>query len=354
MATFFHAYMAKEKLSRTMMKKKGIAGVGIGFINEKNRKKGAGLIIYTHGNPTIMKVVPQAVALQVGKKGVSVPVRVVHSGSFRSFANIQTNRYKEKIRPVKAGYSVGRPDVSGTAGLIVTNYPARNQLYVLSNNHVLNKNNSTSFSETIQPGGADGGRSGIDTIGHLDRFVILSKTRDNFVDGATAIPLSSRLLTPRYATVGELPGHVASYGVGERMKKVGRTTGLVKGVVESINTDIFVEYGDYGNLGTIRFRNQTIIKGVNSVSSPGDSGSVWLRNRDNFATAVNYAGTEDGKRSIAYPVEWFMQLFQTRVATSNGAGIVMRTSNKNYSHIRPLSRAELQMVKVGKMKRFKK
>lgn len=333
------------------MKQKGIAGIGVGFINEKNRKAGAGLIVYTHGNhPAIMKLVPQAVGLQIAGASVSVPVRAVHSGAFRSFASAQTNRYKEKIRPVKAGYSVGRPDASGTAGLIVTNYPEQNQLYVLSNNHVLNNDNSPSFTETVQPGGADGGRSGIDAIGRLDRFVTLSKTGDNFVDGATSIPLRNSLLTPRYATVGELPGHVASYRIGDKLKKVGRTTGLVKGVVESINTDIMVDYGDYGNLGTIRFRNQTVIKGANRVSLPGDSGSVWLRERDNFAAAVNFAGTADGRRSIAYPVEWFMQVFQTRVATSKGFGTVLRANNRSHRHVRPLSPAELRRIKVRRIK----
>ncbi|MET3288740.1 UNVERIFIED_CONTAM: hypothetical protein ABID98_001310 [Brevibacillus sp. OAP136] len=352
MATFFHAYLAKEKMVSTMMKKRGIAGVGIGFLNEKNRKQGACLIVYTHGNlPSIMRLVPQAVGLQIAGSSISVPVRAIHSGGFRSFASIQTNRYKEKIRPVKAGYSVGRPDASGTAGLIVTNFPERNQLYVLSNNHVLNSNNSPSFTETLQPGGADGGRSRIDTIGRLDRFVALRKTGANFVDGATSIPLRNSLLTPRYATVGELPGHVSSYRIGDRMKKVGRTTGLVKGVVESIHTDIMVDYGDYGNLGTIRFRNQTVIKGTNRVSLPGDSGSVWLRERGNFAAAVNFAGTVDGRRSIAYPVEWFMQVFQTRVATAKGVGSVLRASNRNHNQVRPLTPAELRTIQVRQVKK---
>ncbi|MGE5703395.1 MAG: hypothetical protein ACM32O_12765, partial [Clostridia bacterium] len=310
MATFYHAYLAKEKLSRSMIHKNGIAGVGVGYVNPKNPKLGAGVVVYTTSNKvSITNAAPQSVQLSVKGSTVSVPVRTIPSGKFHSFADVDPRRFRERIRPVPAGYSVGHPEASGTAGLIVVNYPARTRLYICSNNHVLNKNNSTGYTETIQPGGADGGRTVRDRIGRLDRFVRLRRNGDNFLDAATSKPLRNSLLSPTYATVGVLPGHVRSYSVGDRFKKVGRTTGFVRGVVESINTDLFINYGKYGGLGSIRFRNQTVITSSMPISLPGDSGSVWLRAKDNFAAAVNFAGTSDGKRSIAYPVQWFMQVF---------------------------------------------
>src|SRR5690606_15414356 len=98
-------------------------------------------------------------------------------------------------------------------------------------------------------------------------------------------------------------------------KKVGQTTGFRHGVVESVNTDVLV---DYGKLGVIRFENQTIIRGKRPISLPGDSGSVWLRRSDNYAAAVNYAGTDDGRLSVAFPIHWAMRAFRTRVSRPAG------------------------------------
>lgn len=119
-------------------------------------------------------------------------------------------------------------------------------------------------------------------------------------DAALSILTSNGLLAPRYATVGTVRGYVRGYAAGARFKKVGRTTGRVSGVVESIHADIDVDYGSLGGLGTIRFRNQTVIRGQTAVSLAGDSGSVWLTS-GNYAAAVNFAGSADGGLSIAFP-----------------------------------------------------
>jgi hypothetical protein len=226
------------------------------------------------------------------------------------------SEYRKKMRPVPAGYSVGTRDRSGTIGLIVINDPERTQLYICSNNHVLNKDNSSGYTEILQPGGADGGVSPRDTIGRLDRFIRLEKTKDNYMDAATAIPRSNSLLDPRYGRNKlVLPGHYLQFRVGWKMWKAGRTTGDVQGVVDSVHTDIRVNYGSYGGLGDIVFKDQSIVKGVNGpVSLPGDSGSCWLRTDDNFACALNYAGPKDGMHSICFPINWFMTAFKCKVA----------------------------------------
>lgn len=352
MATFREAMQAKKHLVGRWKKLPGVVGIGIGYANGKDRKGGCCIILYTiDASAAVKRKCPHCVTLRKTKaRGrVSVPVRTITSGRCCCHDNVRPtaggSTYRRRIRPVIAGFSVGYPGASGTVGLIVSSASSAAQRYLLSNNHVLNKNNSNGYTETIQPGGADGGRSGRDRIGRLYRYVPLRKNADNYIDAALSIPTTNRLLAPRYATVGGVPGHVRSYAVGSRFKKVGRTSGRVSGIVESIHTDIDVDYGNHGGLGTIRFRNQTVVRGSVPVSLPGDSGSVWLTS-NNLAAAVNFAGSADGRLSISFPVHWAMQAFAIRVARSAGKLGRTQTSQKQKNSLstQPLSAAQLSRL----------
>ncbi|MBP1991535.1 hypothetical protein J2Z66_003142 [Paenibacillus eucommiae] len=355
MATFSAAHAMKKKIARKMLKKTGIHGIGVGYHDPKNPKKGGAVIIYSDSISATARGIPSkySITTKGKKKGkaqgktqektVTVPIRIVKTKKFRSHAD-----YKSRIRPIPAGYSTGTTSGSGTIGLIVTNYPNPRQRYIFSNNHVLNPSNSIAYTETLQPGGADKGQTGKDRVGRLYRFAKLSQNQNNLVDAALAIPLSRPLLNPRYATVGVIPGHVTSYRIGDRFKKVGRTTGQVSGVVDSVHTDIQV---DYENLGSVQFLNQTVIKGTSPVSLAGDSGSVWLRQQDNYAAAVNFAGSSDGRLSISYPIQWFMKKFGTRVAQPRGVGRV-KTIKRNVkdAYTSQLTAKQLASIQTFKAK----
>ncbi len=301
-----------------------VVGVGVGLLDSEEENAGAALVFYVSQPLTRAQE-------EILSKQLKVKIRVEVTGEFfptdepafeeqYSAAGLGhwaliDREYRKKMRPCPAGYSVGTRKWSGTIGLIVINDPQRTQLYICSNNHVLNNDNSTGYTEILQPGGADGGISPRDTIGRLDRFIRLEKKKDNYMDAATAIPRSNSLLDPRYGRNKlVLPGHYLQYRVGWRLWKAGRTTGDVEGVVDSVHTDVRVNYGSYGGLGVITFKDQTIVKGVNPVSIAGDSGSCWLRKDDNFACAINYAGPRDGKYSICFPINWFMSAFKCKVA----------------------------------------
>lgn len=342
LVTFAAAYAMKERIAHSMLKHSKVQGIGIGYHDPKHPKKGAAVIIYANALSAASLGIASALSLRVKGKAVKVPIRLVRTGKIRSHAN-----FRRRIRPVPAGYSIGTIRGSGTVGLIVTNFPNATQRYIFSNNHVLtNPFNSMTRAETLQPGGADNGRSGRDRVGRLSRFVQLRQNRPNFIDAALSIPVRNSILNPRYATVGVIPGHVTSYRVGDRFKKVGKTTGLVYGRVDSVNTDVQVDYGE--KLGVFTFRNQTVIKGSNPASLSGDSGSVWLRRADNYAAAVNYAGNESGLISIAFPVDWFMRRFQTRVALPEGAGRIrtVNTHNGNPAYARRLTAKELGQIRT--------
>lgn len=346
LASFKQAYLLKQRYAASMLRRRGVHGVGVGYKDPNKPQKGAAIIVYADratssaavrskpGAPTRRKLIPIPGAV---KK--QVPVRIVGTGKFRKSDAGSTNRFRRRIRPVIAGYSVGTALGSGTAGLIVSNKKQPRSRYILSNNHVLVNDNSSRLSPTLQPGAADGGTIKNDRIGTMTRFIKLNKTKPNYLDAALSKPFRRSLVSPKYAVFGTVPGFVTSYKIGDRLKKVGRTTGVVSGTVESIHTDIQVDYGDYGNLGTITFKNQSVIRGSKPVSLSGDSGSVWLTVRGNRAAAVNFAGSEEGRLSIAYPIDWFMKVFGTRVARSSRSALKSpgRGSRKSYMCVRPLS-----------------
>ncbi|GGH19382.1 hypothetical protein [Paenibacillus segetis] len=354
MTSFHKAYLVKKRLSGSLLRKRGIHGIGVGLKDPAHPKKGAAVIVYANslaatGMKKKDKKNQHNITRILNPKSTSgVPIRIVRSAKFHKNSIPHSQRFQRRIRPLIGGYSIGTESESGTAGLIVSRAHFPRSRYILSNNHVLVNENSCRISPTVQPGGADGGTIKRDLIGHMDRFVKLQKRKVNYIDAATSKPLRRNLLKPSYAVFGTVPGHIRSYRVGDRFKKVGRTSGVVTGVVDSIHTDIQVGYGDYGNLGTITFKNQSVIRGKRPVSLPGDSGSVWLTRSGNQAAAVNFAGSSDGYMSISYPVEWFMQVFGDKVARSRKCGVsrVQKGSKQKYLYTRPLSSKVLSTIRV--------
>lgn len=352
MASFSTALRLKDKLSKQMLKKTGVHGIGVGLHNPRNPKAGAAIIVYTDPAFSAHAARKSHLALSKNGKKVTVPVIYKRTSKFRLHAKA-TQDLTARIRPVVAGYSIGHLGASGTAGLIVQSRSSK-QRYVLSNNHVLNATNSSRYTVTVQPGGADGGTSPQDKIGKLDRFVKLSSTKPNYLDAATSIPLRNSILSPTYAKIGVVPGYVTSYRIGDKFKKVGRTTALVNGTVDSIHTDVQISYEGYADLSIVTFKNQTVVKGSSPVSLPGDSGSVWLTRQGNYAAAVNYAGSSDGRLSIAYPVRWFMQVFRTRVARPDRTGTIKTIkvpAKDKQKYIAPLTDAQLKKIRVIQAKR---
>lgn len=335
LANFRQAYQLKTRIAKHILNRPDVQGVGVGLKKPGSPKQGAAVIIYsttvaaTKRSKKKHKTRNQPPLKSLAHK-TGVPIRIVKCSKFIKHNHSMNKRYRSRVRPLIAGYSIGTRDASGTAGLIVRGKCKSSSKYILSNNHVLVNENTSRTSMTLQPGGADNGRKK-DAIGCMNHYVRLKKRGINYIDGATSLPFSPNLVKPAYAVFGKVNGHVRSYRVGDRFKKVGRTTGLVQGIVDSTHTDIQVNYGPYGNLGAILFKNQSVIRGRRPVSLGGDSGSVWLTCKGNRAAAVNFAGSADGKLSISYPVEWFMQVFKTSLPRKS------HKRRKNYRRSKPAS-----------------
>ncbi|MBH8605648.1 hypothetical protein [Thermoactinomyces sp. CICC 10522] len=361
MATFYEALIHKNRLAPMIMKRPEVIGIGIGYANPKVPSQGACLNLYTCKNLSAsIHSSLQSAIMKAIRKNSAVPVRIIQRGRctthhprFRKSSALPS--WQSRLRPVPGGASIGNADGTGTAGVIVSAFSKYPQLYILSNNHVLTHYNTNQFSETIQPGPSDGGKLRRDRIGRAFLYVPFNRNGVNYIDAALSIPDRNDLLDPRYLS-GEsgqrmaLPGHLISYKVGERFKKTGRTSGMVRGIVESIHTDIKVLYY-LPEETTFYYRNQTIVTGSKPSALPGDSGSVWLRDRDNFAAAVLLAGTDDGIMSVNYPIHWAVQALKIRIARPSGLGkATSPPPNHNFAYVQPLNPVELEQIRVLKVK----
>jgi hypothetical protein len=357
--TFKQAFRMKDRIWRTMLKRTGVTGIGVGFADPRKPSKGAAVIVYT-----LKKLSAQAESRLLKATGrltaaSSVPFRIIRSGAFKEEAAApkQTGP-RQRWRPMPGAVSVGTTvpvSAGGTGGLIVIK---DRRLFILSNAHVLAPDNTTVFHNTIQPSPADGGTTS-DQIGRLFQYVQRRPTGVNFQDSAIAIANTDSLLNPRYlineqGSLITVPGHLLSYPVGRTFKRMAKTTGFARGVVEAIG----VERRVTGSLGTLLYRNQTVIRITQGRTAAGDSGSVWLNdtntNTNNYAAAVHFAGSSDGLRSISFPIERAMASYGTLVAIpAAGQGFKAgkvggRPPKNNYAYTRPTAKRELPVRVVHK------
>jgi hypothetical protein len=171
---------------------------------------------------------------------------------------------------------------SGTLGSLVKD--SSNVLYILSNNHVLARQDQAAPGEDIsQPGLIDNNCQVPRIVADYTAAVHLG----NNVDCAIA-----QLRGGTMNTTGAIQGLNGSNGgvqpstttvnpaVGMAVQKSGRTTGHTTGTIGSVNTSVNVQYQPTcgsGKKNTISYQNQVVINS-STFSAGGDSGSLILTN----------------------------------------------------------------------------
>lgn len=239
-----------------------------------------------------------------------VPVVIDNIGEVKALA--LTKRY---TRPVPIGVSIGNINecAAGTLGCAVEKSGTR---YILSNNHVLARENKAALGEAIvQPGRYDNKpRCALftgDIIGNLAEFqpIVFSTTASNVIDAAIAST------TPSYVGVATPSGYygtpnatIVAPALGMAIMKVGRTTSQTTGTITGINVTINVGYAS----GTARFVNQIMTS--KSFSKSGDSGSLVVTNPDKNPVGLLFAGTSDGT-TFCNPIYDVLQKFNVTIAT---------------------------------------
>ncbi len=212
--------------------------------------------------------------------------------------------HRSRNRPLRIGGSTGHVNITaGTLGCFVTRAEGdEGPDLILSNNHVLaNENRGRRGDAILQPGRADGGRARDDRIGSLDRFVRLRPT-GNQVDAATAsLGPDLEYYVDWLEGLGALAGvREEPLETGERVFKLGRTTGLTEGRISAVEVDDVVVGYDMGDL---HFDDQLEIAPVGSqpFSLGGDSGSLIVDGRRR-AVGLLFAGN-DRDATFANPID---------------------------------------------------
>lgn len=216
-----------------------------------------------------------------------VPTDVDVTGEINAFA------FTARRRPAPAGVSIGNCTrvMAGTLGCLVRR---GNQLFVLSNNHVMALVNTSPIGTLIpQPGRLDGGICNQDAIAKLAQFIPITFTNQcNFVDAAVAQAapalVDRRVLRPGGA-LQPFAAPVVNPALNMLVQKSGRTTQYRRGIVDAINVTVNVSYAPIA--GVARFCRQFRVRGIGGIfSDRGDSGSCVSTFPSNQPVGLLFAG----------------------------------------------------------------
>jgi len=251
------------------------------------------------------------------------------------------------VRPVMPGVSVGHLNgTAGTAGCLVRR---GNQLFILSNNHVLADLNRGRIGDVIvQPGPRDGGTLS-DKIAELAGFIkimfsdempttvsasaeepagcaavlaglaqIFSSGAqrptpgfnfDNQFDAAYARIADGVAVSSSIVDLGGAPTGVVAPHLGMRVMKSGRTSGVTLGRVMQIDVTVNVRYEGR----PARFTDQIMLS---PMSERGDSGALVV-DEERKAVGLLFSGSD--KVSIATPIQIVLAELQLQLITDQVA-----------------------------------
>jgi hypothetical protein len=288
--------------------------------------QGRGLGAEWNGAPIDVEILPIQRIRPAGVNTRAKKKRV--KPALKGLASAQTTGVPEQRRrfaAIVAGVSISPLSASyvGTLGCFLKRKIVdKEELFVLSNNHVLaNVNQLPIGTSIVQPGPEvpPFSTSPNDVFAALANFIPLvfpdggSDATLNRFDAAIANVTDS----PRCAlgkVFGNLaydPGTVAVPAAGTRVTKAGRTTGVTSGTITATGaTPVQVNYGTQQMPRIAVFTDIITIVGDNGkpFSLPGDSGSVILEEGSGHPVALLFAG--DGRTTSACDLGQLCQRLQ--------------------------------------------
>lgn len=212
-------------------------------------------------------------------------------------------------RPVECGVSVGHFEITaGTLGCLVKKSAGDDdEIFILSNNHVLANENRANIGDNIlEPGRLDGGT---DPIANLTDFEpIALDDQANFIDAAIAKIINKNDVRSAILTIGDVQQPPISPAMYQSVRKHGRTTGHTVGVIMDLAADIRVRFGQK----LANFEDQLAIQGVNGLfSQGGDSGSLIVDAMTRRPVALLFAG--GGNQTFACPINRVLSRFDVDI-----------------------------------------
>jgi hypothetical protein len=246
----------------------------------------------------------------------------------------------DQVRPIMLGVSGSSIEFlevegisycySGTLGALVEDVTDPNLIYVLSNNHVLARENAATVGESvIQPGLLD--ENGVPTscstagtdytpyvIGSLSDWVPISfkalpfgratNTIDAAIAQVDAFDVDSEGFILDIGVIDPVP---ASAAVDMPVKKSGRTTGLTQGMVAAVDVSIAVGYSS--GYGLFKKQVRIAANPGEAFIRGGDSGSLLVTDPADGtapqAVGLLFAGNDTGSDAFANPIEDVLAAF---------------------------------------------
>jgi hypothetical protein len=207
-------------------------------------------------------------------------------------------------RPVECGSSVGHFNITaGTLGCLVKKTADDQEIFILSNNHVLaDSNQANRGDDIIEPGQLDGGSV---PIAQLTDFEIISlDDKPNFIDAAIAKVINKTDVKSSILTIGNIQQSPMTSALYQSVRKHGRTTGHTVGIIMDIAADVKVRFGSK----IANFEDQLAIQGINGLfSQGGDSGSLIVDAMTRRPVGLLFAG--GGNQTFACPIDKVLSRF---------------------------------------------
>lgn len=247
---------------------------------------------------------------------VSSPPAFVRSGAVPS--------QQQPHDPLFAGISIGRTDkVYGTlAAFCTSTRPGDgNRILMLSNQHVLAKDDSQSGESICQPGKQDceSQHLALRTVAKLFRWhPVQAGSLGNTVDAAVAE------LTSGFGHEETIPGDAGrilgctAATSNTIVVKFGRTTGLTEGVVTDLHCTMLVGLDPSDPSKKAAFIDQVRIdrrQGQVLFADAGDSGSLVLEQGTGKAVGLYFAGPIDGSFGLANHIEAVVERLEIELLT---------------------------------------
>lgn len=268
--------------------------------------EGVALGLSASGKPAIKVFTSKPDVAGLPKELDGLPVEVEVTGKFFAFDAPLSDRYRSV--PIGVSISNNFECATGTLGCVVVKGSTK---YLLSNNHVLARENLGAIGEDIvQPGRYDNSpkcanQLVADKIADLSDFVPLKfDGSDNLVDAAIAEFSTSDFTCSTLPEFYGLPSSTAVAATpGLPVKKIGRTSVMTAATVTAVNATVNVGYSG----GVARFTGQIITS--KHFSKSGDSGSLVVTNDENDnPVGLLFAGTNNGV-TVLNPIDEVLKAF---------------------------------------------
>lgn len=262
--------------------------------------------------------------------------------------------------PIKAGTSGGWADdfangycCGGTLGCLVED---ANGQYLLSNFHVLaadrvaggNSDTADIGDAVIQPGLIDVScnKNNAQVVATLEGYA--DPLAGANIDAAIAEIAAGMVDTSgAILGIGTLSAQTVAASVRQRVKKMGRTTGLSSSKVDGLNATISITYDNEcagGARGTATFTGQIVVanKGSKFLDS-GDSGSVMVENVDTNPRAVGLLYAGSSRVAIANPIDDVLSAFGVTIV---GVGTAAKAAAEPDDDIAAAAKAQSANARV--------